>query len=117
MSERDMALLLDMLMAARDAQTFIEGMRQEDFLSSRLHQNAVIRSLEIIGEAAGKISVEGRQRMPEFRWRDMTGLRHRLIHGYGDVRMDLVWDVARNQLPSLILTLDQTLQHNKAAGT
>ena len=113
--ERDQALLLDMLIAACDAQTFIQGMGEQDFLASRLHQNAVIRSLEIIGEAAGKVSVEVRERLPELRWRDMTGLRHRLIHGYGDVRMDLVWDVAKNQLPRVIKTLEQTLPHRNAA--
>ena len=54
--ERDAALLLDMLLAARDAQAFIEGLDEAAFLASRLHQNAAIRSLEVIGEAAGKVS-------------------------------------------------------------
>jgi uncharacterized protein with HEPN domain len=54
--ERDAALLLDMLLAARDAQSFIEGLDEAAFLASRLHQNAVIRSLEVLGEAAGKVS-------------------------------------------------------------
>jgi hypothetical protein len=57
---RDAALLLDMLIAARDARSFIEGMDESEFLASRLHQNAVIRSLEVIGEAAG--------REPNFCW-------------------------------------------------
>lgn len=52
--ERDAALLLDMLLAARDAKAFIEGLDEAAFLSSRLHQNAVIRSLEVLGEAAGR---------------------------------------------------------------
>jgi uncharacterized protein with HEPN domain len=54
LSERDAALLLDMLLAARDAQSFVEGLNETGFLASRLHQNAVIRSLEVIGEAAAK---------------------------------------------------------------
>ncbi len=52
----DAALLLDMLLAARDARAFLEGLDQATFLASRLHQNAVIRSLEVIGEAASKVS-------------------------------------------------------------
>ena len=55
--ERDAALLLDMLLAARDARSFIEGLDEDAFLASPLHQNATIRSLEVIGEAAGKVSV------------------------------------------------------------
>ena len=54
--ERDSALLLDMLLAAQDAQAFVKGLDEAAFLASRLHQNACIRSLEVIGEAAGKVS-------------------------------------------------------------
>ena len=54
--DRDSALLLDILLAARDARAFVDGQDEAAFMASRLHQNAVIRSLEIIGEAASKIS-------------------------------------------------------------
>lgn len=54
--DRDTALLLDMWLAARDARTFVDGLDEAAFMVSRLHQNAVIRSLEVIGEAAGKVS-------------------------------------------------------------
>src|SRR3981081_3573235 len=81
--ERDTALLLDMLLAARDAQTFVEGLDEAAFLASRLHQNAAIRSLEVLGEAAGRISAATRASHPEIPWREITGMRHRLIHGYG----------------------------------
>jgi hypothetical protein len=63
--ERDTALLLDMLLAARDAQTFVEGLDEAAFLASRLHQNAAIRSLEVLGEAAGRISAATRASHPE----------------------------------------------------
>ena len=99
---RDAALLLDMLLAARDARSFLEGLNEAAFLASRLHQNAVIRSLEIIGEAAGKVSPATQDAHPEIPWRDITGMRHRLIHGYGEVRLDLVWKVACDHLRLLI---------------
>ena len=57
--ERDAALPLDMLLAVRDAQGFVEGLDESAFLASRLHQNATIRSLEVIGEAAGKVKQRG----------------------------------------------------------
>jgi uncharacterized protein with HEPN domain len=70
--ERDTALLLDMLLAARDAQTFVEGLDEAAFLASRLHQNAAIRSLEVLGEAAGRISAATRASHPEIPWREIT---------------------------------------------
>jgi uncharacterized protein with HEPN domain len=86
-SEQDGALLLDMLIAARDARAFTEGLDETAFVASRLHQNAVIRSLEIIGEAAGKVSPAFRETQSAIPWREITGMRHRLIHGYAEVRL------------------------------
>jgi uncharacterized protein with HEPN domain len=103
---RDGALLLDMLLAARDARGFLIGMNEAAFAASRLHQNAVIRSLEVIGEAAGKVSAATRAAHPRIAWRDIVGMRHRLIHGYTDVRLDLVWSVASTLLEPLIATLE-----------
>ena len=103
--ERDTALLLDMLLAAQDACTFTAGMTADAFTGSRLHQNAVIRSLEVIGEAAGKVSASTQAGHPEIPWRDCTAMRNRLIHGYADIRLDLVWTVVQDRLPSLIAAL------------
>ncbi|MGO8799862.1 MAG: DUF86 domain-containing protein [Roseiarcus sp.] len=72
-SERDAALLLDMLLAARDARAFIAGLDEGAFMASRLHQNAVIRSLEIVGEAAGKVSPAFRASQPAIPWREACG--------------------------------------------
>jgi uncharacterized protein with HEPN domain len=103
--EGDAALLLDMWLAARDARAFLEGLDQAAFLASRLHQNAVIRSLEVIGEAANKVSPATRAAHPEISWREITGMRHRLIHGYAEVRLDLVWTVVKERLDPLIAAL------------
>ncbi|WP_158807240.1 DUF86 domain-containing protein [Beijerinckia sp. L45] len=102
---RDDALLLDIVMAASDARAFVRNLDFEAFLNSRLHQNAVIRSLEVIGEAAGKLTAEFKDIHPSLPWRDMINMRHRLIHAYGDVSLDVVWDIIQNDLPSLIATL------------
>ncbi len=102
---RDEALVLDMLLAARDAMEFVAELDQPRFETSRLHQNAVIRSIEIIGEAAGKVSRGFQQAHPEIPWSAIVGMRHRLIHDYNQVRIDLVWDVARNPLPELVAAL------------
>jgi len=101
----DASLLLDMLLAARDARGFISGLDEAAFIASRLHQNALIRSPEVIGEAAGKIAAATQPAQPDIPWRRITGMRHRLIHGYAEVRLELVWVVVQENLDPLIATL------------
>jgi uncharacterized protein with HEPN domain len=104
--DRDAALLLDMLLAARDARDFVVGIDKAAFLASRLHQNAVIRALEVIGEAASKVSPAFRAAQPAIPWREITGMRHRLIHGYDEVQLDVVWRVVAEHLAPLIAALE-----------
>ncbi len=104
-SWRDAALLLDIMLAAEDALSFVAGLDERAFLASGLHQSAVIRKLEVMGEAAGKVSTAFCASHPEIPWKQMTGLRHRLIHDYGDVRLDIVWRVVRETLPGLVTML------------
>lgn len=102
---RDAAFLLDIMLAAEAITSFIAGLDERVFLASDLHQSAVIRKFGIIGEAAGKVSKTFCDAHPDIPWRQMTGLRHRLIHDYGDVRLDIVWRVAREMVPGLIAVL------------
>jgi uncharacterized protein with HEPN domain len=105
LTNKDASLLLDMPLAARDASTFVAGMDEAAFRASRLHQNAVIRSLEVIGEAAGKVSPGFQAAHPNIPWREITGMRHRLIHGYAEVDLDLVWSVVGEKLGPLLAAL------------
>jgi uncharacterized protein with HEPN domain len=111
---RDAALLLDMLLAARDAQDFVAGLDAVQFLASRLHQSAVVRALEVIGEAAGKVSPGTQIAHQEIAWRDIIGMRHRLIHGYADVDLDLIWSVTQNRIPALIASIEKLIQADQA---
>lgn len=99
---RDAAYLLDMQLAAADALRFAAGLDQAGFEASDLHQSAILRKLEIIGEAAGQVSGEFRAAHPEIPWSAMIGMRNRLIHGYRMVQLDIVWRVVCHDLPSLI---------------
>ena len=114
--DRDRALLLDIVMAARDAQDFVKAMDWEGFSLSRLHQNAVMRCLEVIGEASGKLTPAFRTAHPRIAWSDIIGMRNRLIHAYGDVRLDIVWDVATNKLPALVDELEPLVPPPDQAG-
>ncbi|HXJ92156.1 MAG TPA: DUF86 domain-containing protein [Terriglobia bacterium] len=103
---RDEAYLLDMLIAARDAVSFVQGLSSEQFATSRIHQQAVTKALETIGEAAARISEPTRAAHPEVPWREIIGMRHRLVHDYFEVDLDKVWDTLQNDLPSLIAKLE-----------
>jgi uncharacterized protein with HEPN domain len=104
-SWRDAALLLDILLAAEAALSFTAGLDEQAFLLSDLHRSAVIRKFEVMGEAAGKVSTAFCAAHPEIPWKQMTGLRHRLIHDYGAIRLNIVWRVASEMLPGLIAVL------------
>ena len=100
--QRDEAYLLDILIEARKALKFIEGLTWEQFEQSELHQNAVIRPLEIIGEAARLVSTQTKDKHPDIPWKQMTGLRNRLIHEYSSIDSNTVWDTIKIDLPALI---------------
>ncbi len=106
-----------MLLAARDARGFVAGMDEAAFLASRLHQSAVIRVLAVMGEAAGRVSPACRAAQPAIPWREIIGLRHRLIHCYVEVRLDIVWRVMAEQLDPLIAALEPLIPEEGASGT
>ncbi|MGC9394644.1 MAG: DUF86 domain-containing protein [Anaerolineae bacterium] len=103
---RDDAYLLDMLIAAQKARAFVEGMTWEDFTRSELHQNAVMRPLEIIGEAAARISQETRDAHPEIPWAQIIGMRNRLAHEYFRVNLSVVWQTLQRDLVELSALLE-----------
>ena len=99
---RDEVYLLDILIAARKALRFVEGIDQNKFEDNEIIQNAVMRPLEIIGEASAKISKEFRKAHSEIPWREMVGLRNRLIHEYFRIDFSAVWSTIHKDLPKLI---------------
>jgi len=71
---------------------------------------ALCRAIELIGEAAAKVSDVTKATMPDLDWREMIGMRHRLIHGYASLSAEIVFDTARHDLPPLIDTLRRALE-------
>ena len=100
--DRDAGSVLDILESARRIVDYVAGMTHQDFLQDTLVQDSVVRRLEIIGEAAGRISLNFRRRHPEIQWSEIRGMRNRMIHGYDNIDMDVVWDTAERDIPNLI---------------
>jgi uncharacterized protein with HEPN domain len=106
MNVRDETRLRDMLDTAHKARAFIAGKNRDDLeRDNGLIGFAVVRALEIIGEAASKISMETRAAIPALPWKNIIGMRNRVIHDYNRVDYDLVWDVVTLQLSELIAVL------------
>lgn len=93
--------LHDILDAVNDAESFLEGMSFEQFAKDRKTLNAVVRSLEIIGEAAKSIPVDMREKYGKLPWKRMTGMRDKVIHAYFGVDTKTLWNTVKNDLPPL----------------
>ena len=110
MQHDDRIRLQHMLDAVRDALSFAAGRRRDDLDTDRQFLLAVIKCLEIVGEAASRVSEETRSRFGTLPWRDIIDMRHRLIHGYYDINHDVVWSTLRHDLPSLEEQLAEALE-------
>lgn len=102
----DDSLLVDMLVAAREAHALCGGVTLEEFLLDRLLQLALQKLVENIGEAASRLSPQARARLPELPWKDMVGMRNRLVHDYMHVNLSKVWYVAAEDLEPLMAALE-----------
>jgi uncharacterized protein with HEPN domain len=107
MSERaDRDLLSDIQESVRRIREYSTGMTYERFLADTKTQDAIVRNLEIIGEATKSLSAELRAKYPDVPWRGMAGVRDRLIHHYFGVNLDIVWDIVAGELPELELQVE-----------
>ena len=98
--------LRHMLEHAREAVTFMEGKDRSDLEASRMLSLAVVRLIEIVGEAANRVSKTRQKQLSHISWPLIIGMRNRLIHGYDAVDLDIVWQTITEELPSLITILE-----------
>ena len=95
--------------AARQALAFVRGRSPADLDQDPMLSLALVRLLEIIGEAARGVSAPTRESHPGIAWSQMAGMRDRLIHGYFDVNLDIVWQTVQQDLPPLLAQLEKIL--------
>jgi uncharacterized protein with HEPN domain len=109
MRRDDAVRLRHMLDAAREATEFARGKRREDLNGDRKLALALVKDIEIIGEAAYQISEDTRRQLPAISWDDIVGMRNRLVHAYFDINLDILWRTLQDDLPPLIETLRNAL--------
>ena len=99
-----------MLDSAREALTLVQGKARSDVDSDRVLSLALVRLLEIIGEAAGRVSNKTQNAFSTIPWAEIVGLRNRLIHGYDSVDMDILWQILDQDLAPLVTELEKALE-------
>jgi len=110
MSERmDRDFLSDIWEAIRRIEDYTEGMTYEAFLTDTKTQDAIIRNLEIIGEATKKLSEGLRAKYPDVPWKSMAAARDRLTHHYFGVNLDIVWQIVTAELPKVASQLEKII--------
>lgn len=110
MRVEDRIRLLHMLEAAEAAIGFVVGRSREDLDSDRMLMFAVVRAIEVVGEAANHVSEDGRSLLPSLPWPAIVGMRHRIVHAYFDIDPDTVWKTVMEELPVLSAALQTALQ-------
>ena len=101
MQPEDVVRLKHMRDAAASALRFVQGKGREDLDRDEMLLFALVRAVEVIGEAAAKVSPDGRAALPDIRWTAIVGMRNRLVHAYFDVDRDILWATVNDELPRL----------------
>lgn len=107
--DKDKIRLQHMLDYATEAMQMASGRVRENLDADRQLNLSLVRLLEILGEAASRVSETTRTKHPTIAWSEITGLRNRLVHGYDDVDFDILWDIIQLDLPPLIVNLTAVL--------
>ena len=107
------AFINDILEAINRIELYTSNLTIDDFSESQLYQDAIVRNLEIIGEAVKRLPDELIKKYPEIEWKKIAGLRDILIHAYFGIDIEIVWDVVQNKLPDLKDQISLILSKNK----
>lgn len=110
MQHEDRIRVQHMLDACQDALDFLEGHIADELEENRMLLLAIVKCVEIIGEAASRVSDELRDSTPQIPWRKIVAMRNRLIHGYFDINSKIIWRTVSEEIPELIAPLKELLK-------
>jgi len=110
MSKDDLVRLRHMLDSAMEAVELIQGKSRADLDTNRVVSLALVRLMEIVGEAANRVTTATRLQYPGIPWSQIVSLRHRLIHGYDTINLDILWKILTEDLPALITQLKRIIK-------
>ena len=102
MNSRDLHSLLDIVQSAELVDSYIKNVSAEQFAANQQLQDAVSRRLEVLGEAAGRVSEEGQAELADVPWSKVRGLRNRLAHEYDNISLEVIWRIACTEMTDLI---------------
>jgi uncharacterized protein with HEPN domain len=105
-SRRDTEYLGDIQEAARRIIGYISGLSYAQFLKDAKTQDAVIRNLQVIGEASKKLSAKLKHAYPRIPWKEMSGIMDKIVHDHFGINYDIVWNVSKNELPALLAEIE-----------
>ncbi len=110
MQKDDLIRLRHMLDAAKEAESFVQNKTRSSLDSDRKLVLALVKSIEILGEAAAKVTNKCREDLPQIPWANIIGMRNRLIHAYFDIDLDVLWRTVIEDLPPLIAALQKIVE-------
>ncbi|OHB38166.1 MAG: hypothetical protein A2060_07690 [Planctomycetes bacterium GWA2_50_13] len=113
MSKDDLVRLRHMMDAAKEAVELAAGKSRHDIANERTLNLSLVRLIEVIGEAANRVSSTCRAKYPGIPWLQIIGMRNRLIHGYNDIDFDILYQTISEDLPSLIVELEKIIPPEK----
>ncbi len=98
---RNEEALIDIYNAANDILSFTDGITKKDLEINKMRLNATLYSIQIIGESTKRLSLEFRKANPEIPWKKMAGMRDKIVHDYNRINLNLIWEVATQEIPKL----------------
>ena len=112
LDENDISFLIDIVDCIIDIQEFIKSIEYHQFEKDKMRKLAVERQLEIIGQAANKISIETQNKLDKIPWKNIIGLRNKLAHDYGEILAERVWLITKKPLQELFSELEKIEEIN-----
>lgn len=108
-SNRDLASVIDIYLAGKKIINFAQNITLETLLNNEMCLSAILYQILIMGEATKRLSSEFRQANSHLPWKEIAGMRDRLIHNYDNVKPDIIWDVVNREIPELLPKLESLL--------